>query len=518
MSALVTLGYLVAASLFILGLKRLGSPRTARQGNRLAAVGMLIALVAALLEEQILNPVELIAGLAIGGAIGLALAKRTEMTSMPELVAAFNGFGGAASALVAVAELFRLASLPPLPGRFDLIHKPLEPGESYPYQNAIEAGGGLDAFVPELSAGALLVVAFSVLVGAVTLSGSFVAWAKLRGSVKRTRFPGIRIVSVLTALAVLFIVWQIAQNGDFVLGDVVIDPTSVFATYPDQTLEWLPWLAGAALLLGILLVLPIGGADMPVVVALLNAYSGLAAAATGFVLGNYALIISGALVGASGLILTQIMCVAMNRSLANVLLGGFGADGGGASSSAEADDRPVRSTSPDDAAVMMAYASRVAIVPGYGLAVAQAQHEVRELADLLQAEGVEVSYAIHPVAGRMPGHMNVLLAEANVPYDQLIEMDEINPDFPQVDVVLVVGANDVVNPGARDDADSPIYGMPVLNVDRAGQVIVLKRSMSVGYAGIQNPLFFKDNTSMLFGDAKDSVKAIGDELKALQPA
>ena len=484
MTTLIPLAYLLASSLFILGLKRLGSPRTARQGNRLAAVGMLVALVAALLQEQILNPVELVAGLAVGGAIGLALARRTELTSMPELVAAFNGFGGAASALVAGAEVVRVASERSLAAPDPL---------------------GAAALPPSLPALDGLIAGLSVLIGAVTLTGSFVAYAKLRGSLKSTGFPGLRIVTVLVGVGVLAGLAVAAGVGEIGLQ----------STLP---LLGLAAVAVLALVLGVLLVLPIGGADMPVVVALLNAYSGLAAAATGFVLGNYALIISGALVGASGLILTQIMCVAMNRSLGNVLLGGFGADAGGGAAAGDADDRPVRSTTPDDAAVLMAYAGRVAIVPGYGLAVAQAQHEVRELADRLQAEGVEVSYAIHPVAGRMPGHMNVLLAEANVPYDQLLEMDEINPDFPQIDVVLVVGANDVVNPGARDDPSSPIYGMPVLNVDEAGQVIVLKRSMSVGYAGIQNPLFFKPNTSMLFGDAKDSVKAIAEELKALQPA
>ncbi|WP_420456415.1 NAD(P)(+) transhydrogenase (Re/Si-specific) subunit beta [Rubrivirga sp.] len=468
--ALVTLAYLVAASLFILGLKRLGSPRTARAGNRMAAVGMLVGVVAALFEEQILNPVELIAGLAVGGLVGVWLARRTPLTEMPELVAAFNGFGGAASALVAGAELLR----------------------------------SLDE--PELPVGPVvaLTVGLSVLIGAVTLSGSFVAFGKLRGR-NLGAFPGIRVVSVAVGLATLGALALLTMGA--VDGAVGAEGTAALAA-----------LAALALVLGVLLVVPIGGADMPVVVALLNAYSGLAAAATGFVLGNVALIVSGALVGASGLILTRIMCEAMNRSLGNVLLGGFGATAATASGGDDEEDRPVRSTTPDDAAVMMAYAQKVVIVPGYGLAVAQAQHEARELADLLQKEGVEVSYAIHPVAGRMPGHMNVLLAEANVPYDRLVEMDDVNPEFAQTDVVLVVGANDVVNPGARDDPASPIYGMPVLNVDEAQQVIVMKRSMSTGYAGIQNPLFFKDNTAMLFGDAKASLKAIVGELKTLQVA
>ncbi len=468
--ALVTLAYLVAASLFILGLKRLGSPRTARAGNRMAAVGMLVGVVAALFEEQILNPAELVAGLAVGGLIGVWLARRTPLTEMPELVAAFNGFGGAASALVAGAELLRSLGEPELP----------------------------------VSPVVALTVGLSVLIGSVTLSGSFVAVGKLRGR-NLNAFPGLRVVSVAVGLATLAALALLTAGA--VDGAVGAEDTAALAA-----------LAALALVLGVLLVVPIGGADMPVVVALLNAYSGLAAAATGFVLGNVALIVSGALVGASGLILTRIMCEAMNRSLGNVLLGGFGATAATASGDGEADDRPVRSTTPDDAAVMMAYAQKVVIVPGYGLAVAQAQHEARELADLLQREGVEVSYAIHPVAGRMPGHMNVLLAEANVPYDRLVEMDDINPEFAQTDVVLVVGANDVVNPGARDDPASPIYGMPVLNVDEAQQVIVMKRSMSTGYAGVQNPLFFKDNTAMLFGDAKASLKAIVGELKTLQAA
>jgi len=464
---LVTLAYLVAASLFIVGLKRLGSPRTARAGNRLAAIGMLIGVVAAVLSERILNPVELAAGLLVGGAIGVMLARRTALTEMPELVAAFNGFGGAASSLVAGAEVFKLAS----------------------------EGEGTLAALPAL------VIGLSILIGNVTLTGSFLAVGKLRGSVSSNGFPGLRIVSVLVGLGTVGSLALMTMGGT-----------------AEAAVPGLAALAVLALVLGVLLVLPIGGADMPVVVALLNAYSGLAAAATGFVLSNYALVVSGALVGASGLILTRIMCEAMNRSLANVLLGGFGAEASTSTASGDGEAQPVRATTADDAAVMMAYAGRVVIVPGYGLAVAQAQHEVRELADLLQKEGVEVSYAIHPVAGRMPGHMNVLLAEANVPYDQLIEMDEINPEMGQIDVALVVGANDVVNPGARDDPGSPIYGMPVINVDEAGQVVVLKRSMRTGYAGIENPLFHKPNTQMLFGDAKETIKAVVGELKALQAA
>ena len=489
LDGLVTLAYLVAASLFILGLKRLSSPRTARAGNRMAAVGMLIGVVAALLSEGILNPVELVGGLALGSVIGVFLARRTPLTEMPELVAAFNGFGGAASALVAAAEVLRGMD-PPM--------------------REISAAGETVVNAPSLGMAEVTVVAVSVLIGSVTLSGSFVAWGKLKGKKGLNGFPGLRLASILVGLGVL------AVGALFVLA--AAEPVGAFGTVGADVTLWLGVLGALALVLGVLLVMPIGGADMPVVVALLNAYSGLAAAATGFVLGNYALVISGALVGASGLILTRIMCEAMNRSLTNVLLGGFGASASTPSGGGDSDQPPVQSTTADDAAVMMAYAGRVVIVPGYGLAVAQAQHEVRELVDLLQKEGVEVSFAIHPVAGRMPGHMNVLLAEANVPYDQLIEMDEINPEMGQVDVVLVVGANDVVNPAAREDETSPIYGMPIINVDEAQQVIVLKRSMRTGYAGIENPLFFKPNTQMLFGDAKETVKAVIGELKTLQAA
>ena len=474
MDGLITLAYLVAASLFILGLKRLASPATARAGNRMAAAGMLVAVVAALLAERILNPLELVLGLAVGSVIGVLLAKRVEMTKMPELVAAFNGFGGAASALVAGAELLRYAGQAPDAVVF----------------------GGVEA----------ITVAVSVLIGAVTLSGSFVAYGKLGGGVKSSGFPGLRIASVLVGIGVL------AAAGMLLAG------AATFPESPAATLTGLYALGALGLVLGVLLVLPIGGADMPVVVALLNSYSGLAAAAAGFVLGNIALIVSGALVGASGLILTRIMCEAMNRSLLNVLLGGFGTDGAGAAQAVGEETRQARSTSPDDAAILMSYAQSVIIVPGYGLAVAQAQHEVRELAELLQKEGVEVKYAIHPVAGRMPGHMNVLLAEANVPYDQLFDMDEINADFATTDVALVVGANDVVNPDAKTNPESPIYGMPVLNVDEAQNVIVLKRSMSTGYAGIQNELFFAPQTQMLFGDAKDTLAATVSELKMLQKA
>ncbi|GIV61270.1 MAG: NAD(P) transhydrogenase subunit beta [Rhodothermaceae bacterium] len=478
-TALIDIAYLVAAILFIFGLKRLQSPATARRGNQLAALGMLIAVVATLFLHDILTPVEMVGGLVLGSAIGAVLARKVEMTGMPELVAAFNGFGGLASALVAAAEV----------AKFITQHgEPAGVGETFDLVMALTIG-------------------LSVLIGMVTFSGSFVAFGKLSGKVSGNpiAFPGMRVLTVLLAVGALAgIGYMMYGAADF---PAVTEPV-VYGT---------AGLMGVALLLGILLVIPIGGADMPVVVALLNSYSGLAAAATGFVLDNTALIISGALVGASGLILTNIMCVAMNRSLLNVLLGGFGGEaaleGGGPAAALEG--KTVNSTSPEDAAILLSYARQVIIVPGYGMAVAQAQHQVRELAELLQEKGVTVKFAIHPVAGRMPGHMNVLLAEANVPYDQLFEMDEINGEFDNTDVALVIGANDVVNPAARHDKSSPIYGMPILNVDHARTVIVMKRSLRPGYAGVDNELFYKENTQMLFGDAKESLTKLIAEVKAL---
>jgi len=483
---LITLAYLVAASLFIIGLKRLSSPLTARGGNQLASAGMLLAVVATLFLQQILSPIEMVLGLVLGAGIGVWLAKTVEMTKMPELVAAFNGFGGGASALVAAAEVARYAEVP-IPGVASL--------------QAV-------AVTSPISGVSALTIALSVLIGSVTFSGSFVAFGKLSGRISGNpvAFPGLRVISVVVALGVIAATaWIVIGAADFLYD-------------ADLVVYGLVVLAVLALILGILLVVPIGGADMPVVVALLNSYSGLAAAAAGFVLENYALIVSGALVGASGLILTNIMCDAMNRSLANVLLGGFGGGDGatGDGPAVSTEGLTVRETTPDDAAILMSYAQKVIIVPGYGLAVAQAQHQVREMADLLQSEGVEVKYAIHPVAGRMPGHMNVLLAEANVPYDQLFDMDDVNADFETADVALVVGANDVVNPAARTDPSSPIHGMPILNADKAQNVIVLKRSMRPGYAGIENMLFYADNTQMLFGDAKDSISEVITELKALK--
>ena len=471
MTTLITLAYLVAASLFILGLKKLTSPATAPAGNRMSALGMLVAVVATLFLERIVTPVEMLAGLVVGGAIGAFLARRVQMTGMPELVAAFNGFGGLASTFVAGAEVARVVA---------------------------------EGTVPGFGTSTAVTIGLSLLIGTITFSGSFVAYGKLSGKVNGNAisFPGMRALTALVALGAL------ASGALLVWGASVLP-------YHFTAMEWgALGVALAALVLGVLLVIPIGGADMPVVVSLLNAYSGLAAAATGFVLNNTALIVSGALVGASGFILTQIMCEAMNRSLLNVLLGGFGGEGGG-EGTALLGDKSIQQTSVEDTAIQLAYADRVIVVPGYGMAVAQAQHQVRELADVLAARGVDVRYAIHPVAGRMPGHMNVLLAEANVPYDRLYEMSDINSAFANTDVSLVIGANDVVNPAARTDASSPIYGMPILDVDQSKRVVVLKRSMRPGYSGVENELFYNPNTSMLFGDAKDSLGHLIGAVKEL---
>ena len=479
-ATLIDIAYLVAASLFIFGMKRLQSPATARQGNRLSAIAMLIAVLATLFVARILTPAEMLIGVVVGGGLGAILARRVEMTSMPEMVGALNGFGGLASALVAGAELAR-------------------------YLAGSSSSASTLALEPfDLSIG--ITVLLSVLIGTVTFSGSFIAVGKLSGKISGNpiSFPGMRFLTLLMGLGVLAGMVLVGMNAE------------VFPASTQPVLWGVLGVAGLAFFLGILLVIPIGGADMPVVVALLNSYSGLAASATGFVLDNTALIVSGALVGASGLILTKIMCDAMNRSLLNVLLGGFGGESDDAAAGPTSmEGKSVTSTTAEDVAIMLSYAEQVVIVPGYGMAVAQAQHQVRELADLLQAKGVQVKYAIHPVAGRMPGHMNVLLAEANVPYDQLYEMDDINGEFDNTDVSLIIGANDVVNPAARHDKTSPIYGMPILNVDKSRNVIVLKRSMRPGYSGVGNELFFNDNTQMLFGDAKDSVTAMTNEVKEL---
>ncbi len=477
-TAIIDLTYLLSAVLFIFGLKRMQSPVTARTGNALASLGMLVAVVATLFLYEILSWPLMIAGVVLGGAIGVALARTVEMTAMPELVAIFNGFGGLASTLVAGAEL------------------------------AQYVGGGRLVDPEGFGIVSALTISLSILIGTVTFSGSVVANGKLSGWVTGTpiSFPGLR---VLTGLLLL--------GAGGALGTMLAAAPG-FPAVPGAMIWAAVGLGGAAFLLGILLVIPIGGADMPVVVSLLNSYSGLAAAATGFVLDNTALIVSGTLVGAAGMILTVLMCDAMNRSLANVMLGGFGGGDGGGGGLDVPEGKSVNETSPDDTAILARYADSVIIVPGYGLAVAQAQHEVREMADRLEAQGVTVKYAIHPVAGRMPGHMNVLLAEANVDYEKLYELEEINSEFKSTDLAIVVGANDVVNPAARTDEGSPIYGMPILNVDEAETVVVIKRSLSPGYSGVPNELFYADNTKMLFSDAKEAVAGITESVKKMEEA
>ena len=453
--------YIVAAILFILGLKKLGSPATARNGNRLSALAMLVAVLATVIGNDIASWEWILGGVIVGSGIGAYSARKVQMTSMPQLVAVFNGFGGAASAVVAAAELIHLINVK-----------------------------------ADIAENVSITIMASVIIGGVTLTGSFIAFGKLQGFIPSRPL----LIPIRNVINVALLIGLVAS-------------TVWLVTDPSLT----PFLiaAGIALALGILVVLPIGGADMPVVIALLNSYSGIAGAATGFVLGNTILIIAGSLVGASGLILTRIMTKAMNRSLVNVMLGGFGVEDSTGVGGGGDDDRPVRSIQAEDAATILGYAQSVIFVPGYGLAVAQAQHQVRELADLLKDRGISVRYAIHPVAGRMPGHMNVLLAEANVPYDELKDLDQINSEFQRTDVAVVIGANDVTNPAARTDKSSPIYGMPILNVDQAASVIVMKRSMSTGFAGVQNELFFLDRTMMLFGDAKDSVEKILAEVKDL---
>jgi NAD(P) transhydrogenase subunit beta len=461
--------YLLAVVLFILGLRGLAGPKTAPTGNKIAALGMLIALIATLLIPGVVEDggdVALIAGgILLGTAIGIPAARQVKMTAMPQMVALFNGVGGGAVALIAWAEYRR--RFPGADGLWDQ-----------------------KAQIPSL---------FAAIVGSISFWGSNIAFGKLQEILpgRPIRLPGQQILNGVLALVAVGSAVALAAGTHsellFVLGILV-----------------------TAAILGNLVVLPIGGADMPVVISLLNAFTGLSAAATGIALDNTALIVAGMLVGASGSILTHQMAVAMNRSVPAIIAGGFGGGGAIASGGGEGDeDRSVRSTSPDDVAIQLSYADRVVIVPGYGMAVAQAQHAVRELTDELKKKGVEVSFAIHPVAGRMPGHMNVLLAEADVPYERLKEMDDINPEFPTTDVSLVIGANDVTNPAAREQTDSPIYGMPILDVDKSQAVIVLKRSMNSGFAGIDNPLFYNDNTALLFGDAKESVNAVLAEVKSL---
>jgi NAD(P) transhydrogenase subunit beta len=439
---IIQLAYVASAALFIMGLKLLGSAATARKGNTLSAVGMLVAIVAALIDQGIVSYQWIIIGVLVGGLIGAAAARLVQMTSMPEMVALFNGFGGLASLLVGWAAL----------------------------------SGDASTFT-------VITIVLSVLIGGVTFTGSLIAYGKLS--------------ETLGSCAIMFRGQQVV-NSLIVLG--IIGAAVMLSMDPTNT-TWLYAVIGLSLLFGIMAVIPIGGADMPVVISLLNSYSGLAACAAGFAINNNILIVAGSLVGASGIILTQIMCKSMNRSLGNVLFSGFGS-GVTEATVVEGEIKPI---SVEDAYYVLEAATNVAIIPGYGMAVAQAQHVVKELCELLEQNGAEVNFGIHPVAGRMPGHMNVLLAEADVPYDQLLEMDEINPRMETVDVAIVIGANDVVNPAAREVESSPIYGMPVINVDTAKTVFVLKRSMASGFAGIENPLFYKENTRMLFGDAKESI-------------
>jgi H+-translocating NAD(P) transhydrogenase subunit beta len=459
---LANLLYLIPIVAFILALRFLSNPAHARRGNQIGAAGMLVAIVVTWIHAGSASWWAIVIGMAIGGGFGAVAARRVKMTAMPQMVALFNGVGGGAAALIALAELHRIL---PEPGR------------------------------PKIDIA--LAIALSGLIGAISFAGSMIAFTKLQELIRGRpiTYPGQRFGN-LALLAVC----------------VALSITLVSGVQE----EWVLWIVIAgALLFGVLFVLPIGGADMPVVISLLNAFTGLAVAIGGFELENNVLIVAGMLVGASGTLLTLLMSRAMNRSIANVLFGAFGQVTAEAAAAADSDGGTVRAATADDVAVMLAYAHKVVFVPGYGLAVAQAQHDVRQLADLLEDKGVEVSYAIHPVAGRMPGHMNVLLAEANVPYPQLKEMDDANPEFGRTDVALVVGANDVVNPDARNNQGSPIYGMPILNVDDAQTVVVLKRSMNPGFAGIENPLFYNPKTVMLFGDAKESIVKLIEDVKGL---
>ena len=448
---IINLWYVVAAALFIFGLKQLGSPATAVRGNILSSLAMVIAIGVTLFNREILSFQLILIAAAVGAVIGAIAAQKVEMTSMPEMVALFNGSGGIASLMVGWAALYNL---------------------------------GNTTFTD-------VTILLSIVIGGMTFSGSILAWGKLS--------------EVMTSAAVVFGAQRIV-NAAILVGLIVC--SVLFCISPAVDSPYLYAVIGLALLFGVMAVLPIGGADMPVVISLLNSYSGLAACAAGFAINNNILIVAGSMVGAAGIILTNIMCKAMNRSLGHVLFSGFGAVK--QATKVEGEVKPIVA---EDAFMILEAAQSVSFVPGYGMAVAQAQHVVRELGELLEKNGAEVTYAIHPVAGRMPGHMNVLLAEANVPYDQLVEMEDINPRIDNVDVAVVIGANDVVNPSARNDENSPIYGMPIINVDQARTVFVLKRSMGSGFSGVDNPLFFGDNTRMLFGDAKQSIAAVVAEFK-----
>ena len=464
---LTALAYLVSGVLFIMALRGLSSPESSRQGNMYGMIGMLIAVVTTMLNPEIVSYEWIAIALAIGGGIGIITALRIPMTSMPQLVAAFHSLVGLAAVLVAAAAY-------------------LEP-----------AGFGITNALGEIYAASRVEMSLGAAIGAITFSGSVIAFAKLNGNMSGApiMLPGRHVINAAIGLAII--------------GSIIAFALSNGAASGGGDLMW--WIIGLSFIIGFLIIIPIGGADMPVVVSMLNSYSGWAAAGIGFTLQNNALIVTGALVGSSGAILSYIMCHAMNRSFFSVILGGFGGEDAIAGSGVE-ETRPVKQGSADDAAFIMKNAGSVIIVPGYGMAVAQAQHALREMVELLKEEGVKVSYAIHPVAGRMPGHMNVLLAEANVPYDEVFELEDINNEFPQADVAFVIGANDVTNPAAKTDTTSPIYGMPILDVEKAQTVLFVKRGMASGYAGVQNELFFRDNTMMLFSDAKKMVEDINKSL------
>jgi len=451
---LIQLSYVAAAVLFILGLKSMSSPRTARRGIVWAGVGMLVAVIATFFEPDMTNYLLMVVAVAIGGSVAYVAARRVAMTDMPQMVAIYNGMGGGAAALIAANEFLRSTTMTP----------------SFAILGVIGA-----------------------LIGSISFSGSMIAFAKLQGIIKKSfLFPGQNVLNILVLAAAIVLGVFVTLQHTGHLGGPIGPALGVFFAL--------------ALLYGVLMTLPIGGADMPVVISLYNAFTGLAVGLEGYVLGNAALIIAGIVVGSAGTLLTQLMAKAMNRSIANVLFAGFGAHGG--QELAAGPEGSMKEAAPDDAAITMAFGQKVIIVPGYGMAVAQAQHKVWELAKLLQEKGVQVKFAIHPVAGRMPGHMNVLLAEAGVPYDMIYDLDEINGDFPTADAALVIGANDVVNPAARDDPGSPIYGMPILDVDKAQNVIVVKRGRGAGFAGIENKLFYGDNTRMVYGDAQDVVSKL----------
>jgi len=465
---LINLVYVIAATLFVFGIKMLGSAETARRGNLVSGVGMLIAIAVTLLDQGIMDYKWIVAGLLLGGLIGGVAARLVKMTSMPELVALFNGFGGLASLLVAWAEFEKIKQQ------------------------------GWQAYSLEMGAPGYfssLVIYLAMLIGGITFTGSLYAYGKLAGRVSGQAkvFTGQKVLNGCVFIAILAVGVAFTWTGDLELGN------TLFLSG-----------VGLALVFGVMAVMPIGGGDMPVVISLLNSFSGLAASAAGFVIGNNVLIVAGCLVGASGLILTSIMCKAMNRTLANVLFSGFGATSQAAS---DDDDREPKAISVQDAYYVLEAASSVVFIPGYGMAVAQAQHVVKELGELLEENGAEVNFAIHPVAGRMPGHMNVLLAEADVPYDQLVEMDNINPVMPSVDVAIVIGANDVVNPAAVDDETSPIYGMPIIEAHNAKTVFILKRGQGKGFSGLVNKLFVMDNSRMIYGDAKATISSMVNELK-----